>query len=155
LLAREHALLRRHLQHLRSIAEAMMQEQPLALRTRLDAVLGFLHDDALPHMEMEEATIYAAVDALPDGPHSGAAMALDHEAIRALVHEVDGLTSGLASKKKAVKLQGALFALEAVTRLHLEKEERLYTPLLNQLSPRIRAVIRAQIREHSVHRGHG
>jgi len=47
-----------------------------------------------------------------------------------------------------------LFALEAVTRLHVEKEERLYTPVLNQLSPTVRAAIRAQLREHSVHRGH-
>jgi iron-sulfur cluster repair protein YtfE (RIC family) len=149
LLAREHALLRRHLRQLRYIAETMMKEQPLALRDRLDAVLSFLHDDTLPHMEMEETIIYAAVDRLPNGPHSGQAMALDHQAIRALVHEVDRLTSGQTSKKTAAKLQGALFALEAVTRLHIDKEERLYTPLLNQLSPRVRAAIRAELRERS------
>lgn len=154
LLAREHALLLGHLQNLRSIAEAVMTEQPLRLRDRLEGVLTFLHDDTLPHMEMEETTIYAAVDRLPDGPHAGPAMALDHEAIRALVHEVDGLTSGLTSKRKRMKLQGVLFALEAVTRLHIEKEERLYTPLLNQLSPRVRAAIRAQLLAHSVNRGH-
>jgi hemerythrin-like domain-containing protein len=133
----------------------MMTEQPLALRDRLDGVLRFLYDDALPHMEMEETTIYAAVDRLPDGPHSGPAMALDHQAIRALVREVDRLTSGLTSTRKKIKLQGALFALEAVTRIHIEKEERLYTPVLAQLSPEVRAEIRAKLREHSVNRGHG
>jgi hypothetical protein len=105
-------------------------------------------------MEIEETTIYPAVDRLPDGPHSGPAMALDHEAIRALIHEVDGLTRGPTSKRKRMKLQGVLFALEAVTRLHIEKEERLYIPVLNQLSPKVRAAIRAQLLAHPVNRGH-
>ena len=82
-------------------------------------------------------------------------MALDHAAIRALVRDVDRLTSGLASKQKMVKMQGALFALEALLRLHIEKEEVLYQPLLNQLSPGVQATIDAQIRAASVKRPRG
>jgi hemerythrin-like domain-containing protein len=103
-------------------------------------------------MALEETTTYAAVDRLPGGPNAGVAMALDHAAIRALVRDVDKLTSGLASKQKMVKLQGALFALEALLRLHIEKEEALYLPLLNQLSPTVQETIGAQLREVSVNR---
>jgi hemerythrin-like domain-containing protein len=152
LLAGEHAVLRRHLRTLRSVAESMWTEQPLALRNRLESVMSFLREEALPHMALEETTTYAAVDRLPGGPNAGAAMALDHAAIRALVRDVDKLTSGLASKQKMVKLQGALFALEALLRLHIEKEEALYLPLLSQLSPTVQETIGTQIREVSVKR---
>jgi hemerythrin-like domain-containing protein len=152
LVAGEHAVLRRHLRTLRSVAESMWTEQPLALRRRLDSVMSFLREEALPHMELEETTTYALVDKLPGGPNAGAAMALDHAAIRALVRDVDKLTSGLASKQKMVKLQGALFALEALLRLHIEKEEALYLPVLNRLSPTVLETVAAQIREVSVKR---
>jgi hemerythrin-like domain-containing protein len=148
----EHAVLRRHLPTLRSVAESMWTEQPLALRNRLDSVMSFLREEALPHMALEETTTYAAVDRLPGGPNAGAAMALDHAAIRAIVRYVDKLTSDLASKQKMVKLQGALYALEALLRLHIEKEEALYLPLLNQLSPTVQATIGEQLRQASVDR---
>jgi iron-sulfur cluster repair protein YtfE (RIC family) len=130
----------------------MWTEQPLRLRRRLDSVMTFLRDEALPHMALEETTTYAVVDRLPGGPNAAAAMALDHAAIRALVGDVDRLTSGLATKQKMVKLQGALFALEALLRLHIEKEEVLYLPLLDQLSPAVQETIGAQIRQVSVNR---
>jgi hemerythrin-like domain-containing protein len=152
LLAGEHEVLRRHVRTLHSVAESMWTEQPLALRRRLDAVMRFLREEALPHMEVEETITYVAVDRLPGAPDTGAAMALDHKAIRALVHEVDKLTSGLPSKRKMANLQGALFGLEALLRLHIEKEEVLYLPKLSQLSATVQATIRDQISEVSVRR---
>ncbi len=46
LLTREHAQVRHHLDHLRAIADRTPSEEPLMLRSRLDAVLSFLHNGA-------------------------------------------------------------------------------------------------------------
>ncbi|MBJ7595480.1 MAG: hemerythrin domain-containing protein [Candidatus Dormibacteraeota bacterium] len=154
LLAREHAEVRHHLDHLRAIADAAPSEEPLMLRNKLDAVLSFLHNGLLPHMDVEEQTLYAAVDRLAEGPHSGPAMVLDHEAIRALVADVDRATGGLQSKEEGAELQRLLFVLEAVARLHVDKEERLYRPALKRLPSKVRAEIGAQLRAHAVTHGH-
>lgn len=133
---REHAQVRHHLDHLRAIAETMPSEEPLMLRNRLDAVSSFLRNGLLPHMEMEEQTLYAAIDPLADGPHCRPAMVLDHVAIRALVDDVDRVVSGLRGKEETITLQRLLFVLEAVTRLHLDKEEELYATAAKHLPPR-------------------
>ncbi len=146
--------MRHHLDHLRAIADRMPSEEPLMLRNRLDAVLSFLHHGLLPHMELEEQTIYAAVDRLPNGPHCGPAMALDHAAIRALVADVDRVAGGVRDKERTARLQRLLFVLEAVTRLHVDKEEQLYTPALKHLPAGDRAAIAAQLREQAVKHGH-
>jgi hemerythrin-like domain-containing protein len=154
LLAREHAQVRHHLDHLRAIAEAMPTEEPLMLRNRLDAVSSFLHNGLLPHMEMEERTLYGAIDALADGPHCRPAMVLDHVAIRALVADVDRVVGRLRDKQETSKLQRLLFVLEAVTRLHVDKEEELYAPAAKHLPPKVRALVVAELREHAVEHGH-
>jgi Hemerythrin HHE cation binding domain len=154
LLAREHAQVRHHLDHLRAIAETMPSEEPLMLRNRLDAVSSFLHNGLLPHMEMEEQTLYAAIDALADGPHCGPAMVLDHVAIRALVADVDRVVGGLRDKEEIITLQRLLFVLEAVTRLHVDKEEELYAPAAKRLPPKVRTLIVAQFRGHALKHGH-
>jgi hypothetical protein len=64
---------------------------PLTVRNRLDAVFSFLHTDVLPHMQLEEETVYAAVDRILDGAHSMPAILIDHEVIRRLIGELDHL----------------------------------------------------------------
>ncbi len=124
------------------------------LRNRLDAVLSFLHNSLLPHMDLEEATLYAAVDRLADGPHCGPAMLLDHVAIRALIDDLDRVTGGPRLKERTTGLQRLLFVLEAVVRLHIDKTDQLYTPAVKHLSREVRAEITAQLREHPISHEH-
>lgn len=154
LIASEHAIVRQHLGHMRVIAEAAPTEIPLTLRNRLDAVFSFLHNDVLPHMRLEEESVYEAVDRIPDGPHSMAAMVIDHEVIRRLIGELDHLAGPRGWKRWRAELQPRLLVLEAVMRFHVEKEERLYGPFLDQIEPTAAASVRARLLEHSVQHGH-
>jgi hypothetical protein len=154
LITQEHAQLRHHLDHVRAVAHGMPSEEPLMLRNRLDAVLSFLHHGLLPHLEVEEHTLCAAVDRLPSGPHCGPAMAFDHAAIRALVADVDRVARGVRFKTEAAELQRLLFVLEALARLHVDKEERLHLPALKRLPLKDRQAIGEQLGEHAVKHGH-
>jgi Hemerythrin HHE cation binding domain len=150
LIAGEHAIVREHLGHMRVIAEAAHTEIPLTLRDRLDAVFSFLHTDALPHMQLEEETVYAAVDRILDGPHSMLAMLIDHEVIRRLIGELDHLVGPHGWKRWHAELQPRRLVLEAVIRFHVEKEERLYGPFLNRIEPTAAASVRARLLESTL-----
>jgi iron-sulfur cluster repair protein YtfE (RIC family) len=145
LISREHALIRRHLTHMRRVADDAQHEVPLTLRNRLDAVLSFLHNDLAAHMRIEEDVLYPALDRSATAHWSSQAMRFDHEAILRLLDQIDHAVTDPKHTKE--DLQRLLFVTEAVIRLHVDKEERLVMPLLNRLESDVSAVFRRRLAE--------
>ncbi len=148
----EHRELLPHLDHLAALAEEAPTLQPAELARRLDAVLGFLRDVLLPHAETEEAVLYPAIDGLLRA-EGGATrtMSLDHRAIGSAIDELGALAEGDPSEDRR-RLQRTLDGLVASIRLHFEKEEEAYLPLLEQLAPEEARELEAALAEAP---GHG
>ena len=102
----------------------------------LREVAAFLRSELLPHAHGEERYLYPAVDPLLKAyGKPTATMSVDHEVIEQYVRDVDEAVSLLAQaageEREALhgRLRATLLQLQAVLRLHLEKEERVYLPL--------------------------
>lgn len=153
-IAREHEIVRENLDHMRAILEATPDEVPLTLRSRLDVVFSFLHADLLSLMTLEEQTLYPAVERISDEVHATKALALDHEAIRRVIAELDDLAGASGWKRWGAGLQQRLFGLEVEIRHHMDREERDYGPLLSRLDPDDHAILYARLAAHFIEHGH-
>lgn len=133
----EHAEIRPHLDHLRTLAEGAETADDAALRQRLDHVIAFLRTGVLAHAEVEEATVYPAAERLLRALGGATrTMTLEHEQIRARVEELERIAAEARYPDAArSRLARSLAALEALLRAHFDKEEEVYLPLLAHLAP--------------------
>lgn len=153
--ARQHANVHEHLDHMVAIAGAPPAEVPLGVRNHLDAVFSFLHTDLLPLMAFEEETLYPALDRIPDVPHTPGAMALEHEPIRRAIGELDDRAGADGWQHWNGELHRPLLVLHAVIRAHATNEERVYGPLLSRLDPSEYATLHAHLAAYSLRQGRG
>jgi len=111
------------------------------------ALVRFLREELLPHAEEEERVLYDRIEPLVPTGQATRTMRLDHEAIARMADELAALADALAAatpeERSALAHRFSRRAIElaAIVRLHLEKEERAYLPLYEQL---------AQVRELDV-----
>lgn len=100
-------------------------------------LVSFLRNDLMPHAAGEERAMYPRIDDLVQ--HHGratATMSVDHEFIGALVRAIEQASGAVRSATGAEKerihrqLRDLALRLEAILRLHTEKEERVYLPLI-------------------------
>lgn len=133
----EHAEIRQHLDHLRTLAEDAATADEAALRQRLDHVLAFLRSGVLAHAQVEEATVYPAAERLLRALGGATdTMTLEHEQIRARVQDLEHIADERRYSEAARgRLARSLEALEALLRAHFDKEEQVYLPLLAHLAP--------------------
>ncbi len=128
---------RRHhrtiLAQLEKDTEAILSGSTLTLKD----MVSFLRQELLPHAAGEERSLYPAVEPLLKSHGSATAtMSVDHEAINTLVDDIEKAVvevpaSGNQGNSQAQeRLQRLAIELRAILRLHLEKEERIYLPLL-------------------------
>lgn len=135
LIRREHAELSGHLDHLRSLADAVDETDEGDLRGRLARVVRFLRDGLLPHAAHEEETVYPVAEQLMRALGGATAtMVLEHGLIATRVDELERLAAGRYDASTRAELRRSLVALEAVLRGHFEKEERVYVPMLAHLT---------------------
>jgi hypothetical protein len=87
------------------------------------ALLDWVHGELLPHATAEEAALYPAAAARPEGAALIEGMLAEHKTIMTLVDELEGATG-------PVRVAAAARALAAVFDLHLAKENELVVPLL-------------------------
>lgn len=104
-----------------------------------NALVAFLKSDLLPHAQGEEISLYPVVDGLvAEHARPTATMSIDHEIIEGYIREIERTASALAAAKNGnrASLQEHLVLLgrqlEALFQVHLEKEERVYLPLLEK-----------------------
>jgi uncharacterized protein (DUF2249 family) len=105
-------------------------------------LVTFLKHELLPHALGEEEHMYPAVDTLVKTyGKATATMSVDHEFIENYICQIDQTVQALASAGGAERLELEItlrrlaVQLEAILRLHLEKEERIYLPLFERYLP--------------------
>jgi len=105
-------------------------------------LVSFLKSDLLPHAQGEEAHMYPAMDPLIKAHGSAVAtMKIDHEYITGYINKIEAATAALNSASPTDRpallttLQHLCLQLEAVLVAHLDKEERVYIPLLEKYVP--------------------
>jgi iron-sulfur cluster repair protein YtfE (RIC family) len=127
-------------------------------RHRSDATLEQLiageHAIMREHLQTEEEVVYPAIDRVADADWSSQAMRLDHEAIKEMLGQLDRAIADIRRARWLDEVQRALFVLEAVIRLHLDKEERMLVPLVGQLDSGVRELLRQRLAGHAVQRHH-
>ncbi|MCL4552780.1 MAG: hemerythrin domain-containing protein [Candidatus Marsarchaeota archaeon] len=117
-------------------ATALAEDRPGADPRSL---VAFLKDDLLPHAQGEEKHLYPVVDTLvKTHGRATATMGVDHEFIESYIRQIEETTDALRvageDQRPALndRLRRLALQLEAVVRLHLEKEERVYLPLFER-----------------------
>lgn len=129
--------------HHRELMEALAAQVEALVEGRPEAdppaLAGFLQEELLPHAVGEERHLYPVVEPLVKA-HGRATttMSVDHEFIEEYIRQIGQTVQALQSAGQdrqpalATQLQRLALQLEAVLRVHLEKEERVYLPLFEQ-----------------------
>jgi iron-sulfur cluster repair protein YtfE (RIC family) len=142
----EHQELLPEIERLKSVAD-MVGEAPLrVLRGELSLAYEFLAHHLLVHAQAEDRALYPAVADAMGSPRATATMQRDHLAVEAMVNELGGLIDGLPGDEptadQAKALRRVLYGLYALVRVHFDKEEEIYLPLLDShLSPQAAAAL--------------
>ncbi len=129
--------------HHRELIETLADQVATLVEGRPEAdpqaLTGFLQDELLPHAVGEEEHLYPAVEPLVKAhSQATATMSVDHEFIENYIRQIGETAEVLqrAGAEERPSLQRRLrhlaLQLEAVLRLHLEKEERVYLPLFEE-----------------------
>jgi iron-sulfur cluster repair protein YtfE (RIC family) len=131
----EHAELMPRLGLLRMAAEAVDGPSRAALDELLRDAVAFLQQDLLPHAQVEEKTVYPAVERIL-GERATLTMTLDHLEIKRMTDELAALSRHLELGKLAPhdarELRRLLYGIYAMLRLHFFKEETAFLPLLEE-----------------------
>ncbi len=122
-----HRQLRRQLE---AFAEQVAQDPQ---RVDVEGMVRFLREELLPHARAEEAHLYPAVEPLLR--HHGdptATMRLDHRLLEEHVRRVEAVVQEARRGGFAWpdRLRREMLGLTALLQAHLEKEERVYLPLV-------------------------
>lgn len=125
-LREEHAELLPHIEAIKLAAEAAGSGD----RKPLEETAAFLHHHLVPHAMAEDRVLYPVVESYL-GEGATATMRKDHEAVGTLVGELDVLLAGDASGRTQ-DLQRVLYGLYQLVRVHFDKEEAIYVPLLEE-----------------------
>jgi uncharacterized protein (DUF2249 family)/iron-sulfur cluster repair protein YtfE (RIC family) len=106
------------------VAAATRGDRPAAYAARQE-LAGWCTAELVPHAAAEEDTLYAAARATDEGRLLVDGMLAEHEAIVALVRELDDAVD-------PVRAAGSATALRALFEVHLAKENELVLPLLQR-----------------------
>ncbi len=105
----------------------------------LGHIVHFLLDDLTPHAQAEEGVLYPPAEGLiKQHGKATAPLELEHRTLEALISEFHDLAESLpvADEQALRRLQQVTRQISFLVRLHIEKEEQIVLPLLEQyLSP--------------------
>jgi len=98
------------------------------------ASLAQVGDHLTKHITSEEEVFYPAVARVLGTPQATVTMSRDHAEVSRLTDEFRSLRTQTSesSEQNANDLRRVLYGLYAVLKLHLAKEEEIFTPLLDQ-----------------------
>jgi hemerythrin-like domain-containing protein len=130
----EHRELLQLLERVRTAAEAV--DSGAGVKQAVDEATEFLAGHLLPHAAAEEASLYPEVARLMNSEMATKTMEVDHAEVARLTGELDQVRSALTDQpptpEQARQLRRLLFGLYALVKVHFEKEEGVYVPLLEQ-----------------------
>ena len=128
----EHAEMRRGIEGILEAASLHVSNDELST-----AALEILHwvDHVLePHAQWEDRWLYPEIDERAGSPWATRLMTYEHQQIRDAAHAVAAARLALrehGSTATVIELRGRLFALDAIVRAHMAREERFLIPLLD------------------------
>lgn len=123
--AHEHAEMRRGVDRIHQVAVMRGTNDDLSV-----AVIEVLHwvDTVLePHARWEDRWLYPEIDERAGTPWATKLMSFEHQQIRDAAQSVAAARvrmRGMGSAAVVLELRGRLFALEAILRAHMAREER-------------------------------
>lgn len=120
----EHDGLRPHIDRLRDLGDRAVQGGDVM--EPLQASVEFLHHHLLVHASAEEAVLYPLVANVLGAPRATATMSEDHARIKVLAAELADVDAD--DRRTIARLA---YGLHTLITLHLEKEEKVYLPLLD------------------------
>lgn len=136
----EHLELARGINHIHEAARSVGQLAGAGSVLQVRDVLTWFDRDLAPHLAWEETWLYPRIDTIAGTPWATRSMRFDHVQLRAVV---EGLRTderdAVHDHTRALdeRLRCRLFALEALVRAHVEREERLLFPLLSDDERRV------------------
>lgn len=107
------------------------------IRRAIREIVAWASGSLEPHIAWEESWLYPQIELVTRTAWSTSAARFDHGQIVALVARLrlDAADTAHALTPAMVEeLRGHLFALEAILRAHIEREERLLLPVLDDAS---------------------
>ncbi|HLG94365.1 MAG TPA: hemerythrin domain-containing protein [candidate division Zixibacteria bacterium] len=134
-LREEHDLLMRKIQEFEEVLDVLPRLPREDLERVVAREVGFLQKEIKNHAAAEEKYLYTEVDYLcghcrDAGLKTTATMEIDHEYIAAYIDRLSEMASSVRSETLP-EFQRAGWELVAILKLHFDKEERVYLPLLD------------------------
>jgi len=141
----EHQDLAPGLDRIDAVARAVGSIAPADSSIAVLDVIDWVHRVLEPHTAWEDAWLYPEIDRRAGSPWATRLMTFEHQQILRIARKLEadrGLLGREADRAHTVELRGSLFALEALLRAHIEREERFLIPLLETTA--IEATTRGQ-----------
>jgi iron-sulfur cluster repair protein YtfE (RIC family) len=129
----QHRELSRGLEHIHEIGCEVQGWVAPELPIHLLGLLDWLDDVLDPHLQWEETALYPEIDERTGTPWATRSARFDHQQIRSMVARVredQHRLSGVDPSAVLPEVRCHLFALEALLRSHIEREERFLIPIL-------------------------
>lgn len=131
----EHHELAGGIDHIHEVACELPALSVPSMSSRIERVLHWVDTTLRPHMAWEESSLFAAIDDRAQTRWATRLIRFDHEQIRRQAERLRAHRSGLQhgpSSDTIVDVRCDLFALEALLRASLEREETFLLPLLER-----------------------
>lgn len=124
----EHKGLLPHIEQLRQTADAVGVVSDDELANQVHENVHFLRHHLVPHAMAEDEVLYPAIAALMGAPEATRTMSRDHVAVVKLTERLEALHGS----NDYNALREVLYGLYALVRVHFDKEEEIYLPLLDE-----------------------
>ena len=136
----EHRELLPHIEMLREAGTLIENAPEHDVLRAAEEAHSFLVHHLIPHAIAEDRVLYPVVERLMAAPGATATMSRDHVEVGKLTSELGILKDKIAlsgsSETDLTELQRLLFGLYGIVKLHFDKEEEIYVPILDKgLSP--------------------
>ena len=135
----EHRELIARIEVLRTVADSIGTVSTESIREGVGQAYTFLIHQLIPHAQAEEQVLYPTVGSLLRAVEATQTMSRDHLEIIRLTEELEALRLHLfytpVSEADEQALRRVLYGLYAIIKLHLNKEEEIYLPILEARLP--------------------
>jgi hemerythrin-like domain-containing protein len=130
----EHQELAPWLDRIHEVGRRVGHESAADVAVALHRVVVWLETDLQAHAAWEESWLYPEIDRRAGTPWASRTMRFEHQQIRAAVRNLSAEQTTLQHEltpATACQVASHVFGLEAILRGHLEREERVLLPLLD------------------------
>ncbi len=133
-LREHHDELMLRIQYFEQVLARLPNLTPGELNWVVQEQVAFLQNDIKSHAAAEEAFLYTEINYLAgcSGFKTSSTMEIDHEYIAAYIGRLAEMTPDL-TLKRIPEFQRLGWELVAILKLHFDKEERVYLPLLDSM----------------------